>query len=94
MIPAMPKEKILFDVADLAQVLSMSDAAVRMHHHRRTGFLPEPLRTGTRRLYWSKEQLEAHFRAMTPPPSPPPATKKIGRPTKRQALAKSQQGNL
>ena len=84
-------QKILFSVRDVALMCDISEAAVRMHITRGTGFLPEPIKTGTKRLYWTFEQLTAHFRAMTPPPSPPPATKKTGRPTKRQALARAQQ---
>jgi hypothetical protein len=84
-------QKILYSVRDVALICDVSEAAVRMHVIRRTGFLPEPIKTGTRRLYWTFEQLTAHFRALTPPPSPPPPPKKTGRPTKRQALARAQQ---
>jgi hypothetical protein len=87
-------QKILFSVRDVALMCDVSEAAVRMHITRRTGFLPEPIKTGTKRLYWTNEQLMAHFRAMTPPPSPPPTTKKTGRPSKRQALAKAQQESV
>lgn len=86
------KEKILYTVQDLAQMTGLSDSAVRMHVFRKTTFLPEPLRIGTKRLVWTREQLEEHFRALTPPPATPPATKKFGRPTKRQTLARTHQG--
>ena len=85
------KEKLLYTVSDVAQMMGMSDSAVRMHLWRQTGFLPEPIRMGTKRLVWTREQLDAHFRSLTPPPSPPPPPKKTGRPTKRQALARAQQ---
>ena len=81
-------ERILYTVSDISSMLGISDSAVRMHVFRRTAFLPEPLRMGTKRLVWTREQLEAHFRALTPPPAPPPATKKLGRPTKRDSLKK------
>ena len=83
-------QKILFSVRDVARMCDVSEAAVRMHITRRTGFLPEPIKTGTKRLYWTYEQLTLHFRAITPPPSPPPTTKKTGRPTKRTQLARAQ----
>lgn len=87
-------QKILFSVRDVALMCDVSEAAVRMHVIRRTGFLPEPIKTGTKRLYWTFEQLTAHFRSLTPPPSPPPSPKKTGRPTtKRESLAKARQGN-
>ena len=85
------KEKLLYTTPDIAQMLNMSDSAVRMHLHRKTGLLPEPLRTGTKRLVWTREQLEDHFRSLIPAPSAPPVPKKTGRPTKRQALARAQQ---
>ncbi len=88
---SLPKEKLLYTVQDIANELSMSDSAIRMHVHRRTGLLPEPMHVGTRKLFWSREQLESHFRALTPPPLPLPSPKKTGRPSKRQALAKAQQ---
>lgn len=82
-------QKILYSVRDVSLMCDVSEAAVRMHITRRTGFLPEPIKTGTKRLYWTYEQLTAHFRSLTPPPSPPPASKKTGRPTKRESLAKA-----
>ena len=85
-------ERILYTVSDISKMLGISDSAVRMHVFRKTAFLPEPLRIGTKRLVWTREQLEAHFRALTPPPVSPPVPKKLGRPTKRQALAKIHQG--
>ena len=87
----LPAQKILFSVRDVALMCDVSEAAVRMHILRRTGFLPEPIKTGTKRLYWTFEQLTAHFRAMTPPPSPPPAPKRTGRPSKRQSLTQGHQ---
>ena len=88
---SLQKEKLLYTVFDIAQMLRTSDSAVRMHLSRKTGLLPEPIRIGTKRLVWTREQLEDHFRSLTPPPSPPPPLKKTGRPTKRQALARAQQ---
>lgn len=88
---SLQKEKILFTVQDVAQMMGMSDSAIRMHLFRKTGFLPEPIHVGTKKLVWTREQLEAHFRSLTPPPSPPPSPKKTGRPTKRQSLARAQQ---
>jgi len=88
----LPAQKILFSVRDVALMCDVSEAAVRMHILRRTGFLPEPIKTGTKRLYWTFEQLTAHFRAMTPPPSPPPPSKRTGRPSKRESIARAQQG--
>lgn len=90
---SLQKEKILFTVQDIAHELSMSDSAIRMHVHRRTGLLPEPIQVGTRKLFWTREQLESHFRALTPPPVPPPFPKKTGRPSKRESLAKARQGD-
>ena len=84
------KEKILFTVQDVAQMMGMSDSAIRMHLFRKTGFLPEPIHVGTKKLVWTREQLENHFRSLTPPPSSPPAPKKTGRPTKRTQLARAQ----
>ena len=84
------KEKILYDIRDMAEMLNVGENAIRNHVFRRTGLLPSPIRTQSRKLYWTYEQLVEHFRAITPLPSPPPAEKKIGRPTKRQALAKAQ----
>ena len=85
------KEKILCSVQDVASMCGTSESAVRMHVWRRSGFLPEPIKTGTKRLYWTLEQLTEHFRSMVPTPlSHPPSPKKTGRPTKRQALAKAQ----
>ncbi len=91
MNPSSQKEKILYTVQDVAQMMGISDSAIRMHLWRQTGFLPEPLRLGTKRLVWTREQLDAHFRSLTPPPSPPPASKRMGRPSKRQTLARVQQ---
>ena len=90
---SLQKEKILFTVQDVAQMMGMSDSAIRMHLFRKTGFLPAPISIGTKKLFWTREQLEAHFRSLTPPPSPPPSPKKTGRPTKRESLAKSRQEN-
>ena len=85
------KEKILYSVQDVASVCGVSEAAVRMHVYRRSGFLPEPIRSGTKRLYWTWDQLNEHFRSMVPPASPPLSATKMGRPSKRQALARAQQ---
>jgi len=93
MNPSIQKEKILFTVQDVARMMGMSDSAIRMQLFRKTGFLPEPIRLGTRKLIWTREQLETHFRALTPPSSPSPPPKKTGRPTKRQSLARAQQEN-
>jgi len=60
-------ERILYTVSDISSMLGISDSAVRMHVFRKTAFLPEPLRIGTKRLVWTREQLEAHFRSLTPP---------------------------
>lgn len=75
-----PPQKFLFSVRDMTLRCDVSEVAVRMHFTRRTGFLPEPIKTGTKRHYWTSEQLTAHFRSLTPPPSPPPPLKKTGRP--------------
>ena len=83
------KDRILYTVSDVAQMLGISDSAIRMHVFRKTSFLPEPLRIGTKRLLWTREQLDAHFRALTPPPTPPPTEKKVGRPTKRESMRRS-----
>ena len=88
MKPEFQKEKILYTVQDLAQMMGMSDSAIRMHLFRRTGFLPEPIHIGTKKLVWTQEQLETHFRALTPPPFTPPSPKKPGRPSKRESLAR------
>ena len=90
---SLQKEKILYTVQDVAQMMGMSDSAIRMHLFRKTGFLPAPISIGTKKLFWTREQLESHFRALTPPPVPPSFPKKTGRPTKRQALAKARQEN-
>lgn len=88
---AMQKEKILYSVRDLAAMIDTSESAIRMHLFRKTGFIPEPIKTGGKRLFWTFDQLVAHFQAMVPPPSPPPAPKKTGRPTKRSQIAKANQ---
>ena len=87
-------ERILYTVSDIAGMLGISDAAVRMHVFRRTDFLPEPIRAGTKRLVWTREQLEKHFRSLTPAPTSPPTEKKLGRPTKRESLRKSTKPKL
>lgn len=86
------KNKLLYTIRDIAGMLGVSENAIRQHLFRKTGFLPEPIRLATRKIVWTGEQLMDHFRSITPPPSPPPASseKKLGRPTKRQALAKAQ----
>lgn len=86
------KAKILYTVQDVAQMMGMSDSAIRMHLFRQSGFLPTPIRVGTKKLVWTREQLEAHFRSLTPC-SPTPAPRKIGRPTKRVQLARHQVSN-
>ena len=86
------KEKILYTVQDVAQMMGMSDSAIRMHLFRQSGFLPTPIRVGTKKMIWTREQLEAHFRSLTPSSSNP-ALKKIGRPTKRVQLARQQVQN-
>lgn len=85
----MQKEKILYSVRDLAAMTDTSESAIRMHLYRKTGFIPEPIKTGGKRLFWTFDQLVAHFQTMVPAPSPPPAQKKTGRPTKRQSLARA-----
>jgi len=85
----MDVQKMLYTIRDIANMLGVSENAIRQHLFRKTGFLPEPIRLATKKLLWTDEQLRAHFRALTPPPSPPPIAKKIGRPTKREALARN-----
>lgn len=87
------KSKILYTVQDVAQMMGMSDSAIRMHLFRKTGFLPTPIRVGTKKLIWTREQLEEHFRSLTPSSSSNPAPKKIGRPTKRVQLARQRVPN-
>jgi predicted DNA-binding transcriptional regulator AlpA len=89
MNPDLEKAKILYTVQDVAQMMGMSDSAIRMHLFRKSGFLPAPIRVGTKKLIWTREQLETHFRSLTPY-SPNPAPKKIGRPSKRVQLARQQ----
>ncbi len=86
------KAKVLYIVQDVAQMMGMSDSAIRMHLFRQSGFLPTPIRVGTKKLIWTQEQLEAHFRSLTPS-SPHPAPQKIGRPTKRVQLARQRVPN-
>lgn len=86
MRPENGNSKILYTIRDIAMMLGVSENAIRQHLFRKTGFLPEPIRLSTKKLLWTDEQLREHFRKLTPPPVAPVA--KIGRPTKREALAK------
>ncbi len=92
MNPDLEKAKILYTVQDVAQMMGMSDSAIRMHLFRQSGFLPTPIRVGTKKMIWTREQLEEHFRSLTPS-SPNPGPKKIGRPTKRVQLARQRVPN-
>ena len=82
-------QKMLYTIRDIAIMLGVSENAIRQHLFRQTGFLPEPIRLATKKLIWTDEQLREHFRALTPPSSPTPIAKKIGRPTKRESLARN-----
>ena len=80
------KSKILYTIRDLALMIGISDNAIRQHIFRRTGFLPEPIRIGTRQLLWTQEQLIEHFRGLVPKADSLKINQKKGRPTKRHAL--------
>ena len=82
----MDRQKMLYTIRDIAAMLGVSENAIRQHIFRQTGFLPHPIRLATKKLVWTDEQLREHFRSLTPPPNIPPTKKKIGRPTKREAL--------
>ena len=82
----MDRQKMLYTIRDIAAMLGVSENAIRQHIFRQTGFLPIPIRLSTKKLIWTDEQLREHFRSLTPPPNVPPTKKKIGRPTKREAL--------
>lgn len=86
------KEKLLYTVKDLAQMLDIGENAIRNHLFRKTGLLPEPISVSCRKIFWSYEQLIAHFRSLTPPPvTQQNIEKKIGRPKKRESLLKNNQ---
>lgn len=89
-------ESELLDVQQLAQLLHKSAHSLRTDRVRNPQALPPTCRLpGHRRLLWRRVDVEEWLAAhVIAPPSPSPAVRRPGRPSKAETVRRSRQGIL